>query len=115
MAEFPVTFFLENMVVRSDNSTLITVGNKGELWFVPSPDTSIPVAPLKLHAFPMAPTGIVETEPDVFYISTGRFYNTDEAFLQRLDLRGWTPGSAVKLEQVLQFPKNFICPQRTGV
>jgi sugar lactone lactonase YvrE len=61
---------------------------------------------LKLHTFDIAPSGIVETEADVFYISAGKFYNTDEAFLQRLDLRDWTPGARVKPEQVFQFPKN---------
>lgn len=68
------------------------MGNHRELWFIPAPDTAIPVEPLKLYAFGLPPSGIVETEPDVFYISTGKFYNTDEAFLQRLDLRGWVSG-----------------------
>src|SRR5271165_2245850 len=106
VASFPPNYFLENSVIRSDNSMLITVGNQRELWFVPSLGTITPVEPLKLHTFATAPSGIVETEPDVFYISTGKFYNTDEAFLQRLDLRGWSPGTAVNPEQVLQFPKN---------
>lgn len=106
IAEFPPGFVLENFAVRSDNSMLITVANHRELWFVPSPDTAIPVEPLKLSTFATLPTGIVETEPNVFYISTGKFYNTDEAFLERLDLRGWVPGTAVQPEQVFQFPKN---------
>jgi hypothetical protein len=37
--------------------------------------------------------------------SLGEFYNTDQAFLYRLDLRGWVPGTAVKPERVFQFPK----------
>jgi hypothetical protein len=106
MAEFPREYFLENLAVRSDNSMLITVLNRGELWFIPSPSTKIPVEPAKLYTFPILSTGIVETEPDIFYISTVKFYNSDEAFLQRLDLRGWVPGAAVKPEQVFQFPKN---------
>jgi hypothetical protein len=98
---------LENITKRIGNSMLVKVLNhSGELWFVPSPDTAMPVEPLKLYTFGIPPSGIVETEPDVFYISTGQFYNTDEAFLQRLDLRGWVPGTAVKPEQVFQFPKN---------
>ena len=106
IAEFPQGFMLENIAVRSDNSMLVTVPSHRELWFVPSPTTVIPVEPLKLSTFATLPTGIVETAPDVFYISTGKFYNTDEAFLERLDLRGWTPGMAAQPEQVLQFPKN---------
>jgi hypothetical protein len=142
VAEFPPGFVMENLVVRSDNSLLLSVWNlekiaklgnnpllarvlqlgkiavrsnnpllaravqqSGELWFVPPPDTVVPVEPLKLYTFGLPPSGIVETEPDVFSIATGKFYNTDEAFLHRLDLRGWVPGTAVKPERVLQFPK----------
>ena len=142
VVEFPPGFVMENLVVRSDNSMLLTVWNleklaklsgspllvkvlnhrhlaklsgnpllvkvlnqSGELWFVPSPETAVPVEPLKLSRFGISPSGIVETEPDVFYIATGKFYHTNEAFLQRLDLRGWVPGTAVKPERVFQFPK----------
>jgi len=106
IAEFPPTYFIENIAIRRDNSMLITVGNKQELWFIPFPDETRPVEPLKLHTFDVAPSGIVEWKPDVFLISTGKFYNTDEAFLQCLDLRGWAPGAPVKLEQVFQFPNS---------
>ena len=106
VAEFPPGLFLENIAVRSDNSVLITVVWQGELWFVPSSNVAIPSQPLKLFTFATHPTGIVETEPDVFYISTVKSYNTDEAFLERLDLRSWVPGTLVKPEQVFQFPKN---------
>ena len=91
VAEFPPGFFLENIAVRSENSVLITVVWQGELWFVPSPNAAISSQPLKLFAFATHPTGIVETEPDVFYISTVKSYNTDEAFLERLDLAAGCP------------------------
>jgi len=98
---------LKNIARRSNNPMFAKLLNhSGELWYVPSPETPMPVEPLKLHHFGILPSGIVETEPDVFYISTGKFYNTDEAFLQRLDLRGWVPGTAVKPERVFQFPKH---------
>lgn len=105
VAEFPPGFFLENLAVRSDNSLLVSVLNQRELWFAPSPERAIPVEPLKLSTLATRPSSIVETEPDVFFISMGEWYNTDEAFLYRLDLRGWMPGTAVKPEQVFQFPK----------
>ena len=60
--------------------------------------------PAKLYTFSAPATAIVETEPDIFYIPMGGFYNSDQAFLQRLDLRGWAPGAAVKPEQIFQFP-----------
>jgi hypothetical protein len=106
VAEFPPVYFLENLAIRSDNSILVTAFNQRELWFVPSPDAAVPVKPLKLYTFAIFPTGIVETEPDVFYISTNKGYNENESFLERLDLRTWTPGAAVKPEQVFQFPDN---------
>ena len=93
VAQFPAAYFLENIAIRRDNSMLITVANKQELWFVPSLSEAGPVEPLKLHTFDVAPSGIVEAEPDVFYISAGKFYNTDEGFLQRLELRDWTAGA----------------------
>lgn len=106
VAEFPPQYFLENLAIRKDNSVLVTVFNQRELWFVPSLNAAIPVKPSKLHTFALMPTGIVETAPDVFYISTNKGYNENESFLERLDLRGWTPGAPVKPERVLQFPKN---------
>jgi len=42
--------------------------------------------------------GIVETEPDIFYVST-----LDQATLERFDMRGWIPGAPVKLTRVLTF------------
>jgi hypothetical protein len=35
IATFPKNYFLENLVVRSDNSILITALNHKELWYVP--------------------------------------------------------------------------------
>jgi sugar lactone lactonase YvrE len=43
--------------------------------------------------------GIVEVEPDVFYVCT-----VSEAALERYDMRGWTPGATVKRERVFTFP-----------
>jgi len=42
--------------------------------------------------------GIVETEPDIFYVST-----LDQATLERFDMRGWVPGAPVKPTRVLTF------------
>jgi hypothetical protein len=38
VATFPPQFFLENLVMRADRSLLITVLNRGELWYVPPVD-----------------------------------------------------------------------------
>ena len=105
VATFPTKYFLENLVVREDNSLLVTSMNHKELWFVPSLTGQDTVKPILLHTFDYPTTGIVETEPNVFYISTGNLYTTHEAFLNRLDLRDWKQGDAVKPEVVFQFPE----------
>ena len=58
-----------------------------------------------LHTFDEIVSGIVEHEQDVFYICTGNAYTTHEAYLHRLDLRGWAPGATAKPELVLKFPE----------
>ena len=70
VATFPPQFFLENLVMRADHSLLITVLNRGELWYVPPVDGALPVEPVLLFNFPkdgrgQNPCGIVEVEPDV--------------------------------------------------
>ena len=105
VAEFGREYFLENLAVREDDSLLVTVANRKELWFSPVASQGSPVQPVKMHTFAEVPTGIAEVEPDIFYLTAGKFYNSDEAVLYRLDLRGWTVGSPFKLQQVLQFPK----------
>jgi len=69
VATFPKNYFLENLAVRSDNSVLVTVLNHQELWYVPASNDEQPVEPELLFTFPQPAMGIVEAEPDVFYIS----------------------------------------------
>ena len=64
--------------------------------------------------------GIVEAEPNVFYISTSDIYTSHESYLHRLDLRGWVPGMAVAPEAVLRFPEpvralNGSCVVASGI
>ena len=111
VATFPPQFFLENLVMRADHSLLITVLNRGELWYVPPVDGALPVEPVLLFNFPkngrgQNASGIVEVEPDVFYIASSNWYTSPrECYLYRLDLRGWKPGSNVVPELVFEFPK----------
>jgi hypothetical protein len=104
-ASFLPHFFLENLAIRRDNSILVTVATRKELWYIPPPRAGAQVDPMLLHTFDELPSGIVEHEPDVFYICTGNAYTTHEAYLHRLDLRGWAPGATVKPELVLTFPE----------
>ena len=104
VAMFPVKSFLENLAVRSDNSVLVTSMNARKLFYVPPSDGAVSVDPVILHTFDQPTTGLVEAEPDIFLVSTSNLYTTHESFLHRLDLRGWAPGSPVRLEQVFRFP-----------
>jgi hypothetical protein len=98
IASFPPHFFLENLAVRADGSILVTVLNRKQLWYVPAPSGGPPVTPVPVHTFDGFAMGIVETEPDIFYVST-----VDQATLERFDMRGWVPGAPVKPTRVLIF------------
>jgi hypothetical protein len=98
IARFPEHFFLENLAVRADGSILVTVLNHKQLWYVPAPTGEPPVTPVLVHTFDGFAMGIVETEPDTFYVST-----LDQATLERFDMRGWIPGAPVKPTRVLTF------------
>jgi hypothetical protein len=70
----------------------------------------MPVEPVLLFNFPrngggQNANGILEVEPDVFYIANSNWYTSRKNYLYRLDLRGWKPGSPVVPELVLEFPK----------
>jgi hypothetical protein len=105
VATFPKNYFLENIVVRSDNSILLTVLNHKELWYVPSAGLGQVIKPVHLHSFKENATGIVEVEPNVFFILSGNWYTTHESFLHRLDLRNWKPGTPIAPELIAQFPE----------
>ena len=64
----------------------------------PPPNGSQPVTPVLVHTFDGFAMGIVETEPDIFYVST-----VDQATLERFDMRGWVPGAPAKPTRVLTF------------
>jgi sugar lactone lactonase YvrE len=105
IANFPAGYFLENLAVCADGSILVTALTQKELWYLPPPTTNLPVDPKLVCAFDYLATGIVEAEPGIFYVSTTDGYSTRASALTRLDLRGWTPGTPVTPEVVLQFPE----------
>ena len=120
LAEFPKGYFLENLTVREDNSVLVHVNNKNELWYVPPSEGDQVVQPLRLHTYNENALGMVELEPDVFLLLSGDFYKTHRSFMHRLDLRGWQPGTAVSPQTICQFPEqargiNGACPLAPGV
>jgi len=98
IASFPKHFFLENLAVRADGSILVTVLNHKQLWYVPAPNGGEPVTPTPVHTFDGFAMGIVETEPDILYVST-----VNPTTLQRLDMCGWAPDAPVTPIRILTF------------
>ena len=104
VASFAAKSFLENLVVRSDNSVLVTCLTTKELFYVPPWSGTGTVEPVRLHCFEQLPTGVIEIEPDVFLICTSNLYTTHDSYVSRLDLRDWQPGYPVTPELVFRFP-----------
>ncbi len=105
VAEFPEHFFLENMAVRADGSLLVTVQNRRELWFVPVPGDRLPVEPVLLHTFEFNTLFVVEWRRDRFLLGVADIYDTHEARLYELDLKGWAPDKPIEPRFVLGFPE----------
>ena len=105
-ALFPAKSFLENLVVRHDNSVLVTCVTTKDLFYVPPWSGTGMVEPVRLYCFEQLPTGVIEIEPDIFLICTSNLYTTHDSYLYRLDLRDWQPGSPVAPELVFRFPDN---------
>ncbi|HEY1440258.1 MAG TPA: hypothetical protein VGF65_05365 [Mycobacterium sp.] len=103
VAFFPKTYFLENLVVREDESTLITAILQKELWWVPPAKPVEVVEPVLVHTFDHPVTGIAEIAPDVFIVNLTEAYTTYESHLVRIDFTGWKPGSPVSPETIYTF------------
>jgi hypothetical protein len=103
VAHFPQKYFLENLVVRADNSVLITAVLQKELWYVPAGAQRAEVSPVLVHAFDHPVTGIAEAEPDVFIVCLTDGYTTHESHLARIDFSDWTAGKPVTPEVIFTF------------
>ncbi len=120
VAEFPKTYFLENLAVREDNSVLVTAMNHNELWYVPPADGDMEVEPTRLHTFDTPTTGLVEIAPNVFLMLAGNLYTTHESFIYKIDLTHWSPGQPIHPELFCRFPSearglNGCCLLKPGV
>lgn len=107
-ANFPEQFFLENLAVRHDNSLLVSVVTRKELYYVPPIIAETPSEPVLVHTFEELTTGIAELAPDLFLVMTGNAYTDHSAHLHRLDLRGWRPGEPVTPEPILKLPPEVL-------
>jgi len=88
VAVFPRYYSLDNLAVRRDGSILVIAALQQELWYIPPADTRGPAEPILVHTFDQLASGLVETQPDVFLLSTSDG-PAHESFLRRLDLRYW--------------------------
>lgn len=86
VAEFPRNYFLENLAVRQDGSIMVTALTQRELWCVPAPLGPLPVEPALIHTFDHPALGIVEVDPDIFYVSTSEVYTASDSQLWRIDM-----------------------------
>ena len=102
VAAFPRYCPLDNLAVRRDGSILVTAAFQQELWYVPPAGARPRGRPVLAHTFDRMASGLVETQPDVFHVSTSSGPRAHEFFLDRLDLRRWNPGEPVRVETVLQ-------------
>ena len=104
VAVFPRYYSLDNLAVRRDGSILVTEALQQELWYISPADTRGPAEPILVHTFDQLASGLVETQPDVFLLSTSEG-PAHESCLRRLDLRHWNPDEPVRAETVLEFGK----------
>jgi hypothetical protein len=102
VAVFPRYYSLDHLAVRRDGSILVIAALQQELWYIPPADTCGRAEPMLVHTFDQLASGLVETQPDVFHLSTSEGPE-HESFLRRLDLRHWSPGEPVRAEIVLEF------------
>ena len=103
IATFPEKYFLENLVVRGDNSLIVSDLTRKGLWYIPPSVGDGAAEPVPLVSFDQPTLCIVEVRPDVFLVATSNLYTTHESTLHRLDLRGWAPGTPATTTEVLRF------------
>jgi hypothetical protein len=108
VAQFPAKSFVQNVAVRHDGSILVTEETRHQLWYLPAPATGARVQPVLLHTFGQRPMGVVEAEPDVFYVTTSNLGKLHTAYLYRVDLRNWHPEMVVPVNTVLHFPPQVL-------
>jgi hypothetical protein len=106
--QFPKPTWIENLAVRSNGQLLVTLLTTPELYLI-DPATSTPTL---IHKFPgvLGLTGIIEVEPDVFYVAGGNFnlstfnneagsYKIWEVNMNHLDS---SAGTEAKVKQVAE-------------
>ena len=80
VAVFPRYYSLGYLAVRRDGSILVAAAFQHELWHIPPADVRPRAGPVLVHTFDQAASGLVETQPDVFHISTSNGDRAHESF-----------------------------------
>ena len=108
--EFPKGTWVENLAVRQNDQILATILTAPEIYQV---DPLGIVSPILVHTFTSTTgvTGIVETEPDIFYVATGNFSFatfTNEPgswAIWKVDLRLFSVFAPATVTKVADFPQ----------
>jgi hypothetical protein len=112
--QFPLPTWIENLAVRQNGQILVTILTSPELYLI---DPSNPSQAILVHKFPdvSSVTGIIEVEPDIFYVAVGNFnlqtvsseagsYSTWE-----VDLRDFTSqDSKAVLTHIMKLPDSGL-------
>lgn len=108
--EFPPGIWCENLAIRSNGQILVTVTTAPVLYQV---DPRKERAAILLYSFPATSlSGIVELEPDVFYVATGNSTLVNGQFapiagsfiVWKLDLRSFSDEQPAKVSKIAGFP-----------
>jgi len=102
VAVFPRYYPLGYLAVRGDGSILVTAAWHQELWYIPAAGAGPRAGPVLVHTFDQAASGLVETQPEVFHLSTSNGGRGHGSLLHRLDLRHWRPGEPARAQTVVQ-------------
>ncbi|KAI9858974.1 MAG: hypothetical protein M1824_003975 [Vezdaea acicularis] len=106
--EFPIGYFVENIAVRPSGALLLTVHNRSELIHL-DPSQSPPV-PVVVHTFPLNVSGIVEVEPDTFYISAGTIGDKGSYAIWKVDMAPFVAGADETIQTPATISKHVDVP-----
>lgn len=103
VASFKPGTFLENIIIRSDGSILVTAITPPVLYYLPPPESE-EVVPQVVCTFDAPAMGIIEAGQDIFYISTTGFLQGGNNKLWKLDMNSYKASDRLEATLVLTFP-----------
>ncbi|KAG4432311.1 hypothetical protein IFR05_012218 [Cadophora sp. M221] len=107
--QFPLPTWIENLAIRANGTILVTLLTTPGLYLV---DPKTPSSATLVANFPEVTglTGIIEVQPEIFYIAGGNFDLTNFAneagsyWIWEVDMRYFSTDSQAKIRQVTNLP-----------